>query len=467
MAPRSVSDDLAWEWQLEYAYLHRNMRADQPYEKPEKAAAYNLFSTYFYQESADSDDLARYFTKCNKCSLSVMEDGLGDIGSGWLGIFSDPTTTGFSSNISISPKRKMYGGILKFYHDLSSIYKGLWYSLYMPIVNVTHELNLCESNVTNPGITRDFDSGGVQEGAVIQNATQAFNQARLRSGRLSPCKLSKTAIDDMVFDIGWTAFDRAHWHAGIRLDMLIPMGSRPTGEYMFEPMVGNGRHFGLGFGLNFDWNFWNTKCGSFTFITDFRYRYLFESDEMRSFDLSCNGDWSRYLLVSRSGEPSVVDYGINWFTRRVDVTPRSTINLLAALNYQYNSFGFEFGYDFWWRQSDKICMKNYCTEVGIADVRLGDTSASHAQICNSASPRFAAQTPLPDLTYTNVTQSSFDINSGRQPSGITNKIYAAVSADWKFFGLKSLISFGGGYEFGDSCRTMSQWSVWGKTALSF
>ncbi len=479
--PRSLSDDATYELALHNYWVFNNNYRGKPYSKPEKRAAFSIMSTYLYQQSASSEMLAQYFLKCGKCCLEVREDGLGDIGSGYLNIFGEnPTvvpadlTTPFSSNISVAPRRRVYGGIINIHHDLSAIRDGLWYKVYMPLVRVEDDMRLCESNIVNPGVFPD------SAGDVITNATQAFEQRDWRYGKIACGKVAVSAIDDIDFKLGWTFLDRKNYNLGIYFDALIPMGNRPNGEFMFEPVVGNGGHGGVGFGTNFNWNFWHKKKHQLTFSLDFRYRYLFSAHERRSFDVTCNGDWSRYLVVADASNPCIGCPGINFFTQDLKVTPRSTINLWSALHYQYSSFGFEFGYNLWYRQSEKVCLDDCCWDdeaIGFLDAQrafavtncASFTSSSKAQLCNGLGPvALAAGTAAAaDEVFTPITRADLNLTPAAHPSALSNKIYAAVSVDSKFFDTKASIGFGGAYEFGECGRSLNNWSVWLKTALSF
>lgn len=476
-SPRTISDDTAYEYALHGYNAYHNKFRGRDYSCDTQPAAFTVQSTFFYQESNSADELAQYFLKCNKCELSVRENGSGDLGSSWFNIFADPSSEGFSSCISIAPKRKVYGGIIKYRQELCCLLKGLWASVLMPIVRVEHNMNLCERNVQNPGVAEANGESFLNEaGDHISNMVQAFNSRAWCFGKIKCGKMEKSGIDDLQFNLGYDVFARENWHLGVRFDMLIPMGCRPTSNYLFEPTVGNGGHFGLGFGTNFDYNFWNTENGGLTFLADFRYRYLFSGRQCRSFDLTCNGDWSRYLSVADCGNPCECCPGINFFTRNVEVTPRSSINLLGALHYQHNSIGFEFGYNFWWRQAEDVCLADSCCErIGICDdvttstVCTDHTTLSKARICNGTSQfaQDAGKSPMVDASFVKIKDCDLDLCSATHPSAMSHKIYAAVSLDAHLFGCKNMFGFGGSYEFGDACSAMDNWAVWGKVSSSF
>src|SRR3989338_2910922 len=97
--------------------------------------------------------------------------------------------------------------------------------------------------------------------------------------------------------------------------MEIPTGTGTKSEWLFEPQVGT-NHWALGFGADF----MALIHKDFSFVFGGNYRYIFGNWETRSFDLTSNGQWSRYLgielIADLSTGPTIPGaQGINLLTQ--------------------------------------------------------------------------------------------------------------------------------------------------------
>ena len=87
------------------------------------------------------------------------------------------------------------------------------------------------------------------------------------------------------------------------LVLVIPTGNKNNGEFVFQPIVGRGKYFGIMFGSSLGIDLWENATGDM----DIRYElanhfeWLFKNNQKRSFDLK-NRPWSRYLPVYATQE---------------------------------------------------------------------------------------------------------------------------------------------------------------------
>src|SRR6185436_1681238 len=82
-----------------------------------------------------------------------------------------------------------------------------------------------------------------------------------------------------------------------------PTGNKPEGEFLFEPIVGNGHHWTLGVGFNAHAMLWRSECDDscFGFYLDANITHLFSTCQRRAFDLCTPGANSRYMLAQKLG----------------------------------------------------------------------------------------------------------------------------------------------------------------------
>ncbi|MCK4265237.1 hypothetical protein KAW80_02670 [Candidatus Babeliales bacterium] len=457
--PRSYAENSEKELALHNYCLYHDMREDRDYVQPEDRSIIKMQNTYFYEGSTNEQDLARYFLLGNKTSLQVAELGVSltattdrDINPRWFGVQS--SSSQYKSTIAIRPDREAYGAIINTHHDMSKWVKGLWLGVLLPIVHVRHALDITETR------TATFDTIHDAETSMIN----ALNNSDWLFGKFKPTSMSHTGLDDAQIKLGWNFWrknEAKHW--GLYLDALIPTGVRPSSEYVFEPTVGN-VHWGLGAGTNLDWELTTWKKAKVSVQLDAKYRYLFSDTERRSFDLT-NGPWTRYLTLRKLNEVGTalvagVVPGINYFTQDVKITPRSRVDLFTALHYKKSSLNVEAGYNLWWKDSEKISLdKTFDQSVGI---NFGGTASTYSDAT------VGQVVPTADSSVTAVDpDTKFNLDSATHKSALTHKIFAGVGLTGKVFDAKGMIGLGGSYEFADRNTALEQWSVYGKTSLSF
>ena len=134
----------------------------------------------------------------------------------------------------------------------------------------------------------------------------------------------------------------------------VPTGHGSKAVYLFEPMVGS-NHVQFGLGLNAEKSFDLCLCDRFSLYGEFKWRYGFKAKETRSFDMTPNGQWSRYMLFTTPTSDANPFPAINDLTFKAHVTPRNSFDLLLAAHAELCRFSFELGYNFWYRQSEKVC----------------------------------------------------------------------------------------------------------------
>jgi hypothetical protein len=230
------------------------------------------------------------------------------------------------------------------------------------------------------------------------------------------------------------------------------------------------------FGVGVNGNYvYSPDYATFAAMIDANYRYVFSACERRSFDLTNNGNWSRYLLVATEIQPLDSLPGINFFTRSARVTPGSTFQLWAALHVQKSSWNAEVGYNLWVRSKEKACLiscngpiKCNGKSIGIFDIanccNPPGTSASTATICQGTSGTNATTS---DTTFTPVDYCDLNLCSAENPLTFSNKIYISIGYDSDIQDHACYIGLNGSYEWAHNASALDQWAVWGNIGLKF
>ncbi|MCK4265240.1 hypothetical protein KAW80_02685 [Candidatus Babeliales bacterium] len=457
LMPRGISENSMIELALQgYRIYHSDYdKTERPYTYPKSKSLLNIQTNYIYSSSDNSDALARYFLPGGKPFIRVKQDGgKGTVASKWLGL--GRSDGDFNSKFKIHPERKIFGTILNYHQDLSRIYEGLWFSFMLPIVNAEHTLNI-----------KEFTLGSEGEDPNIRSITSALNQWAYNFGKFSPLKISYTGLDDVLFKFGANVLKEGDVRAGIYTDFTLPVTGKPNSNFVFNHVLGSGGHLGLGIGANCELTLSDYNKHILSLIGDVRYRYLFSGIEERSFDLKQNGEWSRYLLVAKRGNATRPLPAINYLTRDLKITPRDRAEVLAAFHYNYNNLNLEAGCNLWWRNSEKVELKNpWNVDVGIFNpfaLQSGDGTASTAKI----SQGFNDVQPDPNNMFVAIPESNLDLDSAAQKTSISHTLYLGASIDTQLLDSLWMFGAGGAYEFGRDNAAMNNLSLWFKTCFSF
>lgn len=411
----------------------------------------------FYQHSNNKCELGKYFLPGCKNCISFQENGSGDVDPLWLqGISS--LTKQYSSMVFLRPKMTQWGMVVNFYGDLGDLIEGLWISINTTFMNVTTNLVLTEEGLQDNGVI-----------PCLQTAQQMLTNCQWDYNKFLCGNQSRFGMDDVQIKVGYDALDRNLGHLGLYVVGTIPTGTRPRNYSVFEPLVGS-RNGSLGFGVNTDVKYECCQDNIFSWMFDFKYRYVFPSCTIRSFDLTANGDWSRYLLVTTQTNPTVPLPGINFLTLPARVTPRSTIDMWTGFHYELCDWEFEVGYTFWWKQSEKIKLQGcVLSGLGIFDLQGSATgspvSASRATISQTVASASLGHTNLvaSDSTFKPITTAQLNLCSGAQPSAFTNKLYASVGYQFDC----GLLGVNGSYEFAKRSTTLENWALWLTASVQF
>jgi hypothetical protein len=454
----------------------------------------------FGSRTTNADNLARYFFPDGLESLIAAEDGP-TTGTTGFSIkknllaqdFNVFTVNGdFMSTITIEPHQSVIGLGL---HYRQSFWKnhdsgrGFWLSVSTPIEHVKNSMNFDE-NVTNTGGGENTTENNV----VVANMTDAFQQEAWKFGKIvAGSSMKKTGLGDIEFKIGYEWLQHEPAHMESYLGIVIPTGNKNEAEYVFEPIIGRGKYFGVMFGSCLGIEIWNNDAGD----KNIRYELanhtelLFRREQMRSFDLK-NKPWSRYLPVyanveqateaSTMAPPIQANFstpGINVFTQSVKVIPGLTHDINTAFIFSCRKFQGEVGYNFLAKRAENVELNCPWQPVAALKHYLGAGQTNPIRTING-SP-YLEQTVtggVPPITLIPVSlgqyetaiiqETDLDLNSAATPAIFSNTLYLTLGfhcqdREYPLFG-----NVGGSYTFSiNNDAAPCRWVLWAKMGLSF
>jgi hypothetical protein len=318
----------------------------------------------------------------------------------------------YSSVITLEPRVENFLVDLNYYQGLDEWVEGMYFRIHTPITWTRWDLNYCEKIVDagtepmdigyfNNTYTSTTTSGyGLARESLLTSFQQYANDCKsitgvdgivynpLQRARWNSCRMSKTRLAEITAAWGWNFVRRENFLFGLNIRAAAPTGNRPNGNYIFEPIVGNGKHWELGGGMNMWWTWWRScdEDRNFTMYLDAYATHMFKTHQCRTFDL-CGKPLSRYMLAMKftdkvqdlyAGElgslaaPSAQFANeftpvANLTTIPVDVSYAAQGEVVLKFAYTHCNFQFDFGYDFWGRTCAKICKRCDCCDNGFAD----------------------------------------------------------------------------------------------------
>src|SRR5579885_2372538 len=370
-----------------------------------------------YSESFRNNDIARVlfgndYTTANGCCGINITGGFNGIkvrsSTDWLAdYFGLPRS--WRSSIQFTPKIKNFVADVELYLGLAQWAEGLYARIHLPITWTKWNLHPQET-VIFPGIfSLDFsgrfgypavyfNSLDIPRFNLLNSALEFFNggQApilinqqfpvifdKLTCSKWNTCgALSKTGVADLELVLGYNAVCTDNGYFGLNIRTAAPTGNHPCGEFLFEPIVGNGGHWQLGGGIDTRAVMWQGEYdNSLNFYLDANITHLFKACQRRCFDL-CGKPNSRYMLAQRlttntnglggtptAGDvtPADVTFSDSQFANKFSPVANLTMTKIkvsaavqgdVALKFTYNNgsgFSYDLGYNFFGRSCEKIC----------------------------------------------------------------------------------------------------------------
>lgn len=307
------------------------------------------------------------------------------------------------SSITFKPTLQNIYGDFYLYVGLDEWVKGMYFRLYGPVVNNRTTLNAEETKVAEGSLPYPAGFYGTNETPVSALYTSALNYfsgaalpGMLQNATFQPLqfakigadckKMSKTGFADLRGEFGWNHITE-DGHIGLNIQGAAPTGTRPKAEFLFEPQVGNGKHWELGVGFMGGYTLWRCEDDPdkhFDFLVEAGITHMFRAKQKRTFDLKAasgstnnNNAHSRYMLAQHlrtiptdpgtdfanmdgAGATANLQFDgtfapvANISTRDCKVSVGAQADVLAMFTYVVRGFTWDLGYNFWGRSREKI-----------------------------------------------------------------------------------------------------------------
>ncbi len=437
---------------------------------------------YIEQEIAlgEGDGLGHYFAPYGKVKLDVVEFKPGirsstkdvdrtirSVEARHFNIETKSATETFRSTLHLRPHHSFVGVGFAWRQRFWNSY---WFDISAPVEHVKNRVDINEKIINTGGGA--VDKIGLSGERRFGSITEAFRHKGMEFGLIDSTEHTKTGVADVEVRIGWDGYNSGDAHYRSYIGGVLPTGNKPDPRFLFAPVIGNNKHFGVMFGGNMGFMLWMSGNHLLRHEIDSQGRYLFPNHQLRSIDL-WGKPWSRYMETYSSArqaekaflhdDPNAGTFGINVFTTNVKVKPRFATTFNTALIYEYCDYlTAEAGYNFFARQGETIEFVNFDHNIALKHVDgKGLTTKSRTIGENFEKDK------IPFKEFRTLTKKDFDLNSAAHPPVISQILYAALGYRCMEFCYPTNFSVGGSYEFSHSNGGLRRWMVWGKAAIDF
>ncbi len=369
-----------------------------------------LSAAFEYSRSFNADTITQCLFGNKKCPTLTISGSLvtdrnpTDLLADYFYLPSD-----FKSTINFKPSIDNIIVDVNFFIGLDEWVEGLYLAIYAPLVHSRWNLNMCETvelkgtNTFAPGyITPDtlqrnqlltnFTSYAEGKGIgpytqTVAGSDYTVSFQELNKARISQSDLNQTRLADFRVAIGYNFVQRDQLICAFQGLLTGPTGNKSEGEYLFEPIIGNGHHWELGGSLRlFGIPWYSQEMDKKIIIScDASFMHLFGANQRRTFDLK-NKTFSRYMLAERLDSPIFNNLKgggatpsaqfrneytpvANLTNTKVESSTTMQIEITAMLTFVSDYFSWDIGYNFWYQN---------CEHLKVRDAHILDNNSSWA-----------------------------------------------------------------------------------------
>ncbi|MBU1007581.1 hypothetical protein KKA53_00695 [Candidatus Dependentiae bacterium] len=424
-------------------------------------------ATAFYQESTNKKQLGVYFGRNGRSEVCI-DSGTSANKTSFKAenfIFTDDQDSlQLKGTMQIAPWRRVEGIHLVYSKRLTKISKRLFIMAHAPVVQVTHCLGVCATDERtelvegrNVGVVCYFRGH-------LQQKLDPYKQAPLRCARMTCCKRHcRSGVADVELLLGHQFSNNDQYYLSPRAIVVIPTGNKSTGACMFEPVVGHGQHWGVGFGVEAMTVFKKTDATKIDLTCAYNIKQFFSNTQrrtlgFRSDDWSSVRAWSHYELLGESGKYGVFP-AANVLTQDVKVRPGLLFDCSMNLNIWHKNCLVNFGYNYFSRAGEDVLVR--CWDDDRYALVNPSTYVSTDPFTIAPDPDFGSDHNLEGP----IQRAMLSTEVAASPPAITHKFYGLAS--YVHHSAPLTLGLGGAYEFSQDNAALEGYELYFKLGWSF
>lgn len=357
-------------------------------------------------------------------------------------------------NFEINPKQEAYGIRFDLFGCLKKRFHKIFYKLSMPLVHIENSMHI-KYNHDVPDIDGDKISEFFIGNKLINGGVARDLQAKLTAGKIQDHKKTVSGIADIDAHIGYRLVENKKHKIKISALITVPTGNKPKGEYLFEPIFGNGKHFAVGWNIDGTMRLWKRKRNTGIGYFSLTHKYLFDGTEQRVIPLNLMSyPFAHYYLGGKMDQAGTTPLFplANILNQNVRVHPGNLVEALVAFKFRHKRFDLDAGYNLFYKEKENVTLKKEWIDNKYA---IANTNYDTSGIFRANEQLLA------------INKEHLNINGAATPNQLTDKIFGAISYKFKFSGHPANISLGGSYEFAYNDFELEGYEFWFKTGINF
>ncbi len=423
-----------------------------------------------YQQSRSISKTARYFLINGKNELLVSgnkntEDlNIRDVRAEWLGLSNT-----FRGKLSMKPQQRQVNAYFEYNQDLKRLaedvtfFKNTWLSIAVPISIVENDLRLSQSDV------RPSDT-------LPRDIIEAFKQPAWKFSRIDG-KRTEFNVAEIKVSMGRSYISENNFQVAYWSSLIIPVATHQNPKFLFDPVVGNDRHVGIGGAVSFQFPLnRDTTEYALRYFINLEGIFLIKNKQRRTFDLQeLEGftfkvkPWSRFLLFNKkNGPPDLNEPGVNVLTLDALVRSFGVADFSTGWRYKNDWIEFEIGYNIWGHSDEKVELRRpFKTDFGIAG-----KSEPNDTVAKSASQSTIDQQADNDKkndkdVFVTIKEGDINLKSAAAGSAINHKIHFALGATHNSAKADGFFGAGVFVDIPQKNGSLRVWGAWAKLGASF
>jgi len=338
------------------------------------------------------------------------------------------------------------------------------------------------ATVADPALTMTQAFAGNQPGGQ----TAQGNFIPMQYGLIDGDQSTGAKFGDIEMTVGYRFVSNDDNSFSVALRAAAPTGGQAQGVYMMEPIFGRGGNWGLGGYVDGHVKMWEgNNDNSLQFKLMANAMHLFNADTVRSYDLTANGNGSKYLLVANYANNAYqgsIQNLINVST--LASTSSFGVEGDAAISFAYVARGWtlDLGYEFWGRSAETLeitgAFANNTYAVlgrqGVATAPAGinmnacqplahiNLAAANSNLVQNGSTIAVNQTDVVNATLAGNTiqLANLNVEAAEQDTALTSKVFTKVTYEWIDSDYRPHLGVMGEFEISTSNNNaLPQWGV--------
>jgi len=448
---------------IEYTGYHQNF-----YQAWNRPFGSMLQITPFYSASKDEHKLGEYFgIHDNRDSFSIgkvvteVDPFAPPISNADLanGLFIHDQATPADQRtlngiVSLHPHRNVFGFQCLYIQHVGSPTSPVFIRAQVPMLHVTQkvELRVDESQPVMIG-KKSFDLEDFFTGQVVN--VMGINQQTALENLLIKGTHKETGLGDFACSLGYKFFQKPNNHLFVSFDIVIPTGNKPCTQHLFQPVYGNGQHFGLGASLDAGALVWKNQYAHLQLLSYLRYQYLFPNHEHRVPSI-CGQPFSQYYLLGENGTTKPLFPAANVLRQLVHVKPHSMIDFMGMISFMCDGWTIDCGGTVFYKNRETVTPTHPfpSDRYGIASPSF---SSDGTTVFNAAGT----------LDGSMLTQKNITMDSITTPYLLSTKFFGGLSYTYKYQAVTFTLVGGASYEYASTNADLEHYTLWTTLGMAF